>query len=67
MRTRPVVAVCLFAVLSLLPQVGHAVPPFEGTIFVDPDIITASDATTFIGIGYAGTGPRVMFDRRTNA
>ena len=29
-------------------------PPFSGTIFLDPDIITANDATTFTGLTYAG-------------
>lgn len=39
-------------------------PPFAGTIFIDPDIITASDPTTFQGLTPAGQGSRVMFDRR---
>jgi hypothetical protein len=41
-----------------------AVPPFGGTIFVDPDIITPADPTTFTGLTYAGQGSRLMFDRR---
>ncbi len=41
-------------------------PPFFGTIFLDPDIITASDPTTFTGLTPAGQGSRVMFDRRVN-
>lgn len=41
-------------------------PPFGGTIFIDPDIITASDPTAFTGLAYAGTGERTMFDRRVN-
>jgi hypothetical protein len=41
--------------------------PFSGTIFNDPDIITSSDPTTFTGLEYAGTGNRLMFDRRVNA
>lgn len=28
-------------------------PPFNGTIFIDPDIITSSDPTTFQGLSYA--------------
>lgn len=39
-------------------------PPFSGTIFIDPDIITESDSTLFLDITYAGTGSRRMFDRR---
>jgi hypothetical protein len=38
-----------------------------GTIFIDPDIITAADPTTFTGITAQGTGGRWMFDRRVNA
>ena len=41
-------------------------PPFSGTIFIDPDIITEDDPTVFLDITYAGTGSRRMFDRREN-
>ncbi len=37
-----------------------------GTLFVDPDIVTASDPTTFRAVSYAGRGNRLMFDRRQN-
>ncbi len=47
-------------------QAPQADPPFWGTIFLDPDIITASDPTTFQGAPYAGRGMRTMFDRRVN-
>tara|TARA_B100001769_G_scaffold43060_1_gene30078 strand:+ start:223 stop:1041 length:819 start_codon:yes stop_codon:yes gene_type:complete len=39
-------------------------PPFSGTIFIDPDIITPNDPTTFSDLSYAGTGTRTMYDRR---
>ena len=39
-------------------------PPFGGTIFIDPDIITSSDPTTFQGLVSAGQGIRTMYDRR---
>jgi hypothetical protein len=39
-------------------------PPFGGTIFIDPDIITPDDPTTFVSLTYAGTGSREMYDRR---
>jgi hypothetical protein len=39
-------------------------PPFSGTIFIDPDIITPGDPTTFQSLSYAGQGMRTMFDRR---
>ena len=40
-------------------------PPFGGTIFIDPDIITPDDPTTFVSLTYAGTGVREMYDRRS--
>jgi len=67
--------------LLLLTPIGHgqpakagagpstrddAIPPFDGTIFLDPDIIVASDPTTFEDAPYAGQGERMMFDRRIN-
>ena len=39
-------------------------PPFSGTIFIDPDIITPDDPTTFISIIYTGIETRTMYDRR---
>ena len=39
-------------------------PPFSGTIFIDPDIITSADPTSFLALSDAGQGLRTMFDRR---
>ena len=50
---------------SPLPPVSTQ-PPFGGTIFIDPDIITSSDPTTFESLSFAGQGSRTMFDRRVN-
>ena len=47
-----------------MPSIPPA-PPFGGTIFIDPDIITADDSTTFTGLEYEGTGTRTMYDRRS--
>jgi hypothetical protein len=41
-------------------------PPFGGTIFIDPDVITSSDPTTFENLSFSGQGSRTMFDRRVN-
>jgi hypothetical protein len=41
-------------------------PPFDGTIFIDPDIITESDPTSFESLAYVGVGTRTMYDRRVN-
>lgn len=46
------------------PSPAPLQPPFGGTIFIDRDIITASDPTTFTGLVYAGQETRTMFDRR---
>lgn len=35
-----------------------------GTAYVDPDILTSSDPSTFREAAYAGRGSRLMFDRR---
>ena len=48
-----------------IPKV-ELTPPFNGTIFLDPDIITSSDPTTFTSLTYAGQATRTMFDRRVN-
>ena len=39
-------------------------PPFGGTIFIDPDIITPDDPSAFVDLSFAGTGTRKMYDRR---
>ena len=56
--------------LLLLLIVGYIFtqesPPFWGTIFIDSDIITSLDSTTFNDAVYLGQGMRVMFDRREN-
>jgi hypothetical protein len=51
--------------LEIGVQRAAADPPFGGTIFIDPDIITPADPTTFLRLTDAGRGDRKMFDRRT--
>ncbi len=56
------------AVLAALTLAeSWAVPPFSGSIFLDPDIITEEDASTLIAIEASGLGNRLVFDRRVNA
>lgn len=56
--------------LLLIACEGHPAPdvppepPFAGTIFLDPDIITADDPTAFESLTDAGRGRRQMYDRR---
>lgn len=58
------VLACLVVVVAVSVQ---AAPPFDGTIFLEPDIITSADGTAFESISYAGQGMRTMFDRRSNS
>jgi hypothetical protein len=39
-------------------------PPFSGTIFIDPNIITDTDPSAYSSMTYAGRASRTMFDRR---
>ena len=41
-------------------------PPYWGTIFIEPEIITSNDQSTFENTQYAGQGFRTMYDRRVN-
>ena len=59
-----ILLLCSIVVIMLAIGRAHAEPPFWGTIFIDPDIITASDPTTFTHMTYAGRGLRTMYDRR---
>ncbi|MCB0656896.1 MAG: T9SS type A sorting domain-containing protein [Saprospiraceae bacterium] len=53
--------------LSLLFHISgfiKAQPPYAGTIFIDPDIVTASDPSALQSTSYTGRGPVTMYDRR---
>jgi hypothetical protein len=69
MRTISMLILACTPLLPIIAQVDSVnldedKPPFSGTIFIDPDIITENDPTMFLEITYAGTGTRRMFDRR---
>lgn len=51
---------------SITIEAREAIPPFSGTIFVDPDIITSSDPSVFKTLTYSGQGSRTMYDRRVS-
>lgn len=59
-------AAFLFTAAALILPL-RADPPYAGTIFIDPDIITKEDPTTYLTITEKGRGERSMFDRRTNS
>jgi hypothetical protein len=56
----------LFAILFFVCiSVGYAQkPPYSGTIFIERDIINASDSSTFVSSTYIGQELRRVFDRR---
>lgn len=56
----------LICVVLLNSLRALAQPPFSGTIFIDPNIITATDPTALTNLTYAGQDMRLMFDRRAN-
>ena len=39
-------------------------PPYQGTVFITPDLLTSADPTSLRGVTYAGRGERLIFDRR---
>ncbi len=58
--------ITLLAIFSFAGGITKAQPPYDGSIFVDPDIITENDPTTFIKLKYAGRSVRSVFDRRVD-
>ncbi|MCC7223647.1 MAG: hypothetical protein IT273_07960 [Chitinophagales bacterium] len=54
-------AITLF-ILSINPTAAQT--PYSGTIFIDPDIITAADSSTLLSTTYTGQGLRMVYDRR---
>ena len=62
----PFTASVLTGLLCLWNGTAEAEPPFNGTIFLDPDIILPTDSSAFDSLNYTGRGERRMFDRRTN-
>ncbi|WP_143560568.1 hypothetical protein [Sporosarcina sp. P13] len=48
-----------------LPGEPEIDPPYHGTVYVDPTIITANDPSSFTKLSYAGRETRTMYDRRS--
>jgi hypothetical protein len=67
MRSFIYISFMLTSLMALTVPAAQAASPFAGTIFIDPDIITAADSTVFTGLTYAGQGERLMYDRRVNS
>lgn len=62
-RTSLIVVLVLFLCMAV-PRNAVAEPPFTGTIFIEPNIITEDDPTAFASLSSDGRGQREMFDRR---
>ena len=48
----------------VVPPAPTPQPPFWGTIFLDPDILTSEDSSAFISVNPTGMGERTIYDRR---
>ena len=55
------------AALFALAGLAQAAPPYSGTLYLAPNLITAADPTEYAGVASAGQGVRPVFGRRTNA
>jgi hypothetical protein len=55
----------ILVVETLISLLILAPSPFDGTIFLAPDIITESDPTTYGNLFDAGLGERTMYDQRS--
>ena len=60
------VALIIFCATTFVMQFAKATPPFDGTIFLDPDVITDADPTAYQKLTDAGRGLRTMYDRRAD-
>ena len=69
-RLRPgseLVALLLVSFACAGPEPLPEKPPYQGTAFIDPDLIVASDPSTLRRLDYTGRDTRTMFDRRADA
>ena len=60
----------LICTLGLFLSYGfstYAKPPFEGTAYVDKDIIQKNDPSDFISLEYVGLAKENSYDRRNKA
>jgi hypothetical protein len=55
---------CTLSIMLIFSNLHAQTPPYSGTIFIDPDIITESDPSTLVSTSYAGRGERTVYDRR---
>jgi hypothetical protein len=70
-RTLIALATVMVLIGAASPVAGaasaRAEPPYYGTIFLDPDIVVASDPSALVSVTDAGRGVREVYDRRVEA
>lgn len=67
-RRRSRLAACLaWTAAAWLPLAAMAAPPYSGTAFIAPALITGDDPTAFVALTDHGMGVRRMYDRRVDA
>lgn len=52
--------------VAVAPRAAQATPPYDGTVFLDPDIIKSTDPTVYSGVTYTGREMRTIYDRRVD-
>lgn len=64
----PMLAAALVAAAAMLqPRVADAAPPYSGTAFIAPALITADDPSAFVALTDRGMGSRLLYDRRVGS
>jgi len=53
-----------FIILLIIPFLSFGQQPYWGTIFIEPDIITNNDPSSFLSASYIGEDMVLMYDRR---
>lgn len=74
MKRMVAVVACLLPTLAAIGWSGPAAsvevsseaPPFAGTAYISPDVLTPSDPTDLVGAEYVGQELRTTFDRRVD-
>ena len=55
---------CLLGLSLLLASVVHSQEPYHGTVWINSNVITKADPTTFLGLSGAGHHHREVYDAR---
>ena len=55
---------CLLGLSLLVASVVHSQEPYHGTVWINSNVITKADPTTFLGLSDAGRHDREVYDAR---